>query len=247
MNSNKKFERKFCTILTIVIVSLLLVLIYCIYMCFYNAKVDFPKFVPGEPQTVTLQSSELLSLVNDPILDPLKVWEFDESQDLQNPELPTGCEATAFSTLCRLNGVEITKQEVADALPKSDGEFVYHFWGNPYSPYGWACMSPCIYNTGVELLSQSPKKVMLYEGVDLNNLPTPCEIWVTINMEDVRYSQYCEEDYKLAYRSHAMVMLEYTDEYVKVVDPLEGITTYPTPQTTKVYNDMGKQAIYITN
>lgn len=38
----------------------------------------------------------------------------------QNPELPTGCEATATTMLLQWAGVQVNKSEVADALPKED-------------------------------------------------------------------------------------------------------------------------------
>ena len=95
-----------------------------------------------------------------PILyDKPAKYVFDEKQDLQMPELPTGCEATALGTLLRMNGVNVTKFDVADAMPKSNGsDFVYSFWGNPYSATdGWACMAPCSVITANKFLKDAGK------------------------------------------------------------------------------------------
>ena len=62
--------------------------------------------------------------------EPSEVLEASEdymvtAADMQLPELPTGCEATAIATLLRLNGVDASKTDIADVMPKSDTDFVH--------------------------------------------------------------------------------------------------------------------------
>lgn len=262
------FAKSFCIIISAVVALLLIMLIYCVYVLFFNARVDIldggkaseicPEAIEeledqdevNEVKAFAGEVSDTLE-TEEPVADLVEEtkpeWEFDGTQDLQMPELPTGCEATAFATLCRMNGFDITKFQVADALPKSDHEFVNSFWGDPYSPNGWACMSPAIYNTGLELLADEDITIVLYDGVELSELPVPCEIWVTINMENANYSNYQINKYKLSHASHAVVMTNYSDDVIDVVDPLVGVTQYPTEKVETAYNHQGQQAVYITD
>ena len=138
--------------------------------------------------------------VETPILyDKPTKYVFDEKQDLQMPELPTGCEATALGTLLRMNGVDVTKFDVADAMPKSDGsDFVYSFWGNPYSATdGWACMAPCSVITANKFLKNSNKVAVEYTGTNLTDLKFPSAVWVTMYLNDPLPSNYESNGYRL--------------------------------------------------
>ena len=169
---------------------------------------------------------------------------FDQSLDLQMPQLPTGCEATAMSTLLRMNGLMYTKFEIADAMPKSEWDFVTCFRGDPYSPYGWACMAPCATNTVNSLLGDGVFCAEDMTGTELDELPIPCAVWVTI---DLSVPQYLSEQdgYLMTRTNHCMVLTEIDGSYVKVVDPLKGVTEYPLDTFESVYNTLGKQAVYI--
>lgn len=173
---------------------------------------------------------------------------FNEEQDLQLPELPTGCEATALGTLLRYNGINVTKFEVADAMPKStDGEFVYSFWGDPYSSTGWSCMAPCVVNTANMFLDTDEKLAVEYTGTDLEELPLPSAVWVTIDLQDPIYTNYESCGYKLFGNPHCVVVKNIEDGYVNVSDPLVGETSYPLSQFEYVYVALGMQAVYIEN
>ncbi|MEG1246969.1 C39 family peptidase, partial [Gordonibacter sp.] len=93
-------------------------------------------------------------------------------KDMQYPELPTGCEATALSTLLRLNGVEASKVEVAEAMPKSDWDFVNAFFGDPARTDGWCCMAPCSAATAELFLPPSLAAVDA-TGESLDEVPVP--------------------------------------------------------------------------
>ncbi|MBM6773928.1 C39 family peptidase, partial [Ligilactobacillus agilis] len=53
----------------------------------------------------------------------------------QRPELPTGCEITAVTMMLRYAGVNVSKTQLADEMPRSSNPD-YGFIGNPYSIYG---------------------------------------------------------------------------------------------------------------
>lgn len=174
---------------------------------------------------------------------------FDEKQDLQMPELPTGCEATALGTLLRMNGVNVTKFDVADAMPKSDGsDFVYSFWGNPYSATdGWACMAPCSVITANQFLKNSNKVAVEYTGTDLTDLKFPSAVWVTMYLNDPLPSNYESNGYRLFRNPHCVVVTRIELDSVYVIDPLVGEVAYPLERFNIVYKELGCQAVCIEN
>ena len=175
-------------------------------------------------------------------------YEFDSRQDLQLPELPTGCEATALSTLLRINGVDVTKHDVAKAMPKSkDGEFVNHFWGNPYSRNGWACMAPCSVETANMFLDTDYKIAVEHTGMDLEHLSLPSVVWVTMYLEDPIYTEYESKGYRLFGNPHCVVVECINNSSVCVIDPLVGRVEYPIDRFEEVYKALGSQSVCIEN
>lgn len=186
--------------------------------------------------------------VETPILYDKQVkYVFDEKQDLQMPELPTGCEATALGTLLRMNGVNVTKFDVADAMPKSDGsDFVYSFWGNPYSATnGWACMAPCSVITANKFLKNSNKVAVEYTGADLTELKFPSVVWVTMYLNYPKPSNYESNGYRLFRNPHCVVVTRIELDSVYVIDPLVGEVAYPLERFNNVYKELGYQAVCI--
>lgn len=167
---------------------------------------------------------------------------------MQLPELPTGCEATAMGTLLRMNGVLVTKEQVAEAMPKSDTDFVNHFLGDPYSKSGWACMAPCGARTANRFLETEGKLAAVeLEGVELGELPLPCAVWATIGMSDPIPSGIEREGYSLFHNPHCVVVTSVGDDVVSMVDPLEGVAECDLATFEGIYDEMGKQAVWITD
>ena len=173
-------------------------------------------------------------------------WVLDYNQDMQLPELPTGCEATAASTLLRMSGMYVTKQEVADAMPKSDSDFVYSFLGDPYSYNGWACAPPCVVKTinGFCEIEEDYAAVDM-TGTALAELPLPAAVWVTIDLVQPADPVRVVDGYGLYRNSHCMVVRSVTDTGVEVIDPLGGDPTYDRAKFESIYDAMGRQAVYV--
>lgn len=175
-------------------------------------------------------------------------WHFDPTQDLQLPELPTGCEATAASTIARKSGIPVTKQQIADSMPKSDWDWVNRFLGDPYAESGWAISSKGITDTLNKMFRENGyyrhSKAMELMGVSLEDLPHPCVVWVTIGLREPIY-QASRGFYDLYTNTHAMVLLGVADSYVRVIDPLEGEFIYPKDRFEYIYNKVGMHAVYI--
>ena len=173
-------------------------------------------------------------------------YQFDEGADLQDPELPTGCEATALATTLRMCGVEVSKEDVADAMPKSDGDFVNAFWGDPYSASGMCCMSPCVVDTAKRFIPVE-KTVVDVSGTQLVYLPAPCVVWVTMGLEEPIESAYEQDGYTVLWNTHCVTLLYADEATVTCIDPLEGVVTYPFSKFNTAYMANGKQAVYIAD
>lgn len=173
-------------------------------------------------------------------------WVFNYGDDMQLPELPTGCEATAAATLARMNGFYVTKTQVADAMPKSDSDFVNAFLGDPYSEHGWATCAPCVTNTlnGFFEIEERLAAINL-TGTDLFDLPVPCAVWATIDMTLPGAPARTSDDYSLFRNTHCVVVTHIGEVAVDIIDPLRGDCQQPTDQFIEIYNAMGKQAVYI--
>lgn len=170
---------------------------------------------------------------------------FSHNADMQYPELPTGCEATALSTLLRMNGIEASKTEVADRMPKGE-DFVNEFWGDPYTEQGWACMAPCVVATAKGFCPVEKTPVDL-TGTMLVYLPAPCVVWVTMDLEDPIYSEYESDGYTLLWNPHCVVLLAAGEATVEVIDPLKGVQEYPFSTFNRAYMANGCQAVYIAD
>ena len=205
------------------------------------AAVAFALFLPVPDDVVVVDGSESTTRATDAPYE----WAFDSRQDLQLPELPTGCEATALGTLLRLNGIEAGKLDVADAMPKSDEDWVHSFLGDPYSVGGGCCMSPCLAATAREFLEGTGMLAYQTEGCALADLPMPCVVWVTIGLADPQGPIREQGAYEMYYPSHCVVLLSLSDGYVQCVDPREGCVSYPLDRLQEVYRAMGAQAVYI--
>ena len=197
-----------------------------------------------------VEQEALLEEVQDvpmPKQEEQPAYHFDEGSDLQNPELPTGCEATALATALRMNGVEVSKEDVADAMPKTDGsDFVNAFWGDPYSEHGWACMSPCVVETAKRFVPVE-KTVVNLTGTSLVYLPAPCVVWVTMGLKDPMRSGYTQDGYGLLWNTHCVVLLAAGEATVTCIDPLEGEVVYPFSKFNAAYMANGSQAVYIAD
>ena len=175
-------------------------------------------------------------------------WVFDYSEDMQLPELPNGCEATAAATLARMNGEFVTKTEVADIMPRSSHDFVHAFLGNPYLETGWATSAPCVTET-LNRIFQTHERLAAIEltGTPIYKLPLPCMVWVSIDLKDNGKPKREQEGYVLFKNTHTVIVTNIHDVTVEVIDPLRGETSYPIHVFKGIYDNMGRQAVYISD
>lgn len=201
--------------------------------------VDSTQGTAGPPET---------DYLNMEVRDEPHTFVFNYQKDMQYPELPTGCEATAVSTLLRMHGYNASKTEVADAMPKSDWDFVDCFWGDPYKETGGACMSPCAAATANMFIEDGAEAVAVRSTLgelDLEGALPAC-VWVTINLEEPRATRTLN-GYTCYTPSHCVVVRKIENGTVYCYDPLSGVVDYPLQLFEKRYEQLGSQAVYINH
>lgn len=172
---------------------------------------------------------------------------FSYNRDMQLPELPTGCEATAISTLLRMHGYPASKTDVADAMPKSSWDFFNCFWGDPYKESGGACMAPCAAATANMFIDDGGKAVAL-KGATLGEMALegalPACVWVTIDLAEP-YPTRTQGDYTCYVPSHCVTVTEVGYDTVSYFDPLSGIQQADRHLFETRFKQLGSQAVFI--
>lgn len=180
----------------------------------------------------------------------------------QLPELPNGCEAVAATMLLNWAGLPVTKEEVADALPRGemptendDGAFVGGnpedvFVGNPYEA-GYGIYHKPVYTTMNQLM---PGRFKDITGASFDALlhtieaGKPAMIWATEHM-DIPYLdlEWLDEEDRLVewYQpEHALLLTGWDDDYAYMNDPMTGQQeAYVLSDVKQVWELMGSQAI----
>lgn len=169
---------------------------------------------------------------------------FSYNDDMQYPELPSGCEPTAVSTLLRMNGIDAGKADVAAAMPKSGWDYVNAFLGDPASDDGWCCMAPCAQAAADAFLSSAMQAVDA-TGTALADVPVPFCAWASIDMEPLEPAGSELGGYVLYENPHCVTVTEVSAGGVKCIDPLKGLVTYGREQFEGIFDTGGRQSVYI--
>jgi len=182
----------------------------------------------------------------------------------QFPQLPTGCEATSATMLLRWAGVNVSKEDVARAIPRGSipvlregklrgGNPNSVFVGNPFSKRGYGVYHSPIANVIDRYL---PGKALDITGTTFNNLleivnsGRPVVVWVTINKAPARVSKiwYDSNGNKVVWKipEHAVVLVGYTDAHVIVNDPWTGkVERWNRGIFKNRWEAMGRQAVTV--
>lgn len=188
---------------------------------------------------LAMPSCSAYSLEEDEALyvsDKPYTWVFNYSHDMQLPELPTGCEATAASTLARMNGELLTKTQIADAMPRSDYDHKYTFLGDPYTDTGWGCEPPAVVETLNGLLRHGKHEAYEVRGRALEELLLPAMVWTTMHLRDANLVDGFPTN------THCMIVTR-VGTTVDVIDPLVGPVTYPRERFELIYDSLGEHAV----
>lgn len=181
---------------------------------------------------------------------------------LQNPTLPTGCEAVCATMLLQWAGINISAEEVAILLPRGDipttknGKLVGSnpndaFIGNPFTDKGFGVFHKPIaevINTylNAEDLTGAPSD-RLFEVIDSGR---PLIVWTTMYLKEPKLNSvwYDENGKTVEWKTpeHAMLMVGYTADKIIVNDPLVGgYVEYDKETLLNRWEAMGSQAVTI--
>lgn len=166
----------------------------------------------------------------------------------QNPELPTGCEITALTTVLNYYGYDVSKTEMSDDYLDKTIDKIGNFWeiyvGNPRKN-GFGCYAKPIVNAANRYLATQNKKhkAVDYSGTEFEELlklvenGTPVIIWSTMYDEEAKdlsapftTVQWTVDGKEVTWISpeHCMVLIGYDiDRNVAIMsDPQRGIVEY---------------------
>ncbi len=250
-------------------------------MCLALPKPTAPAFVqalqPVAPSPPASEISEPLLATSAPVPVPVPVplpsaepitpvehhYQVPNAPALsQLPELPNGCEAVAATMLLNWAGLPVTKEEVADALPRgempaenADGAFVGGnpedvFVGNPYKA-GYGIYHKPMYATMNQLL---PGRFKDITGASFETLLSvieagkPAMIWATEHMDtpylDLEWQDDKDRLVEWYQPEHALLLTGWDDDYAYMNDPMTGQQeAYVLSDFKQVWELMGSQAI----
>lgn len=181
----------------------------------------------------------------------------------QYPELPTGCEATALTMLLNWAGVDVSRFDVADILPKgpkvSKVNGVWrgahpntHFVGDPYSDDGsfGVFEKPILFVIDHYL----PGKGMDLTGGDFERILKQLEIgipvmaWTTLKQQTTYLSKTWLDDNENVINwytyEHAVLLAGFDPEHVIAHDPDTGNVEYYNKQKFIAnWKSMGSRAV----
>lgn len=183
----------------------------------------------------------------------------------QLPELPSGCEPTAAAMLLNWAGANVTKQDVAKAIPKGPLPAVKNgvmkgsspddvFIGDPFSSNGLGAYHEVIANLINKYLPDRADDVSGASFEDILSIidsGRPVMVWSTMNLSEPASTTvwYDGSSRKVDWKApeHAYLLVGYTDNEVCVNDPYTGKRqSYPTPLFKKRWEQMGRQAVTIS-
>lgn len=183
----------------------------------------------------------------------------------QHPDYPTGCESAALYILLKYYNVNVTMEEIVNALPKgptpyysSDGKLYganpeTEFVGNPRSSYSYGVFNVPIANTAEKFKKgvSTKKGASLSEVTSLLDWHIPVIVWYSTKPYDGIYYSDSWYDYRTGELvrwpagEHAVVVCGYSDSGITYSDPNTGSTrTIPRATFEKVFNQLGGRIVY---
>lgn len=180
----------------------------------------------------------------------------------QNPELPTGCEAVALTTVLNYLGYNVDKETIADDfLPKGNVGKVdpnFYFAGDPHSASGYGCFAPAIVDTAEAYFESidSESYALDISGMDIQDIITeylyrykqPVVIWASRDMLPlISKVKWVVDGEEIVWRenNHCMVLAGWNESGYICVDPLFGIRVFEKELFETRYNENMKQAVFV--
>lgn len=181
---------------------------------------------------------------------------------LQNPELPTGCEAVSLTMALQYEGFDVDKITIASDFLIYNYEtdnMAIGYVGDPFSEEGAGCFAPAIAATAFAFFADQEASYKAYDitETDFEDLfayiaaGTPVILWTTMYMAEPEFTRMDTEYNGRVYRwygqEHCVVLSGYNleERTVQINDPLEGIVSRNMDEFISIYNLTGKNAVVL--
>lgn len=267
--NNKKRKNILTTFILLISITALCLVIGIYYRDNHKQKEDDNTVVlnvDSTLETLSVDPERIKSAILEHTTRAAENYEYPNSFSLdipfvsQYPELPTGCEITALTTVLNYLGYNVDKLTMADYyLDKGEmGEVSPYkaFVGNPRDEDSCGAFAPVLVNSATKYLKSQRSYMNVYNitGAEYNELLDyvddghPVLVWETMYMKEPYESctwNIDGENIMWLSREHAMVLIGYTQSTYIMADPLRGICEYDKELVETRYKSMGKQAIVI--
>lgn len=267
--NNKKRKNILTTFILLISITALCMVIGIYYRDNHKQKEDDNTVVlnvDSTLETLSVDPERIKSAILEHTTRAAENYEYPNSFSLdipfvsQYPELPTGCEITALTTVLNYLGYNVDKLTMADYyLDKGKmGEVSPYkaFVGNPRDEDSCGAFAPVLVNSATKYLKSQRSYMNVYNitGAEYNELLDyvddghPVLVWETMYMKEPYESctwNIDGENIMWLSREHAMVLIGYTQSTYIMADPLRGICEYDKELVETRYKSMGKQAIVI--
>lgn len=267
--NNKKRKNILTTFILLISITALCLVIGIYYRDNHKQKEDDNTVVlnvDSTLETLSVDPERIKSAILEHTTRAAENYEYPNSFSLdipfvsQYPELPTGCEITALTTVLNYLGYNVDKLTMADYyLDKGKmGEVSPYkaFVGNPRDEDSCGAFAPVLVNSATKYLKSQRSYMDVYNitGAEYNELLDyvddghPVLVWETMYMKEPYESctwNIDGENIIWLSREHAMVLIGYTQSTYIMADPLRGICEYDKELVETRYKSMGKQAIVI--
>lgn len=267
--NNKKRKNILTTFILLISITALCLVIGIYYRDNHKQKEDDNTVVlnvDSTLETLSVDPERIKSAILEHTTRATENYEYPNSFSLdipfvsQYPELPTGCEITALTTVLNYLGYNVDKLTMADYyLDKGKmGEVSPYkaFVGNPRDEDSCGAFAPVLVNSATKYLKSQRSYMNVYNitGAEYNELLDyvddghPVLVWETMYMKEPYESctwNIDGENIMWLSREHAMVLIGYTQSTYIMADPLRGICEYDKELVETRYKSMGKQAIVI--
>lgn len=216
--------------------------------------------VKTENNFVTINKIE--PIIEEEIFVKPSSFKLDVANIMQYPELPTGCEVTALTTLLNYLDYKVDKTVMAkDFMPRgaigvTDPSVA--FVGNPEVKSSYGCNAPVIVETANKYFESvnSNHKAYNITGATYEELTTyvakgyPVLVWETMYMlKSYKTAKWTINNNDIYWQAnlHCMVLSGYTENKYILADPLKGVVEYDKTLVETRYKELGNQAIIIAD
>lgn len=209
-----------------------------------------------ELRTSALWDNETVSLIErySDLTKPIQVtntYSYGDNVEelLQNPWLSGGCEPVSLTAMLNAMGYDVSAFEICDDYLEYGSSFVYTYSGDPY--FAGMAYPPAMVNCANAFLEAQGSTAAFVDltGRDFEELHAltshgvPVLVWTTMSMDQPMFTGIEEDDYEWYANEHCVLVYGIDEDYVLVMDPLDGIVLRDRELFEDLYDKCGKMAV----